>query len=72
MLGDEGHTFFVTTAGVEFARVFECGSQYYDILVSSLSYVFQWGVGRPVFTNNIAVGEQLLTPARKYRSRHGQ
>jgi hypothetical protein len=38
MFGDEGHTFFVTTTEVEFARVFECGSQYYDILVNSLQY----------------------------------
>jgi hypothetical protein len=29
MFGDEGHTFFVTTAVVEFARIFECGSQYF-------------------------------------------
>ena len=39
MFGAEGHTFFVTTTVVEFARVFSCGPQYYDILVDSLSYL---------------------------------
>jgi REP element-mobilizing transposase RayT len=39
--GGEGHAFFVTTTVVDFARLFSCGSQYYDILVSSLDYVLK-------------------------------
>lgn len=41
MFGDEGYIFFVTTTVVEFAKVFSCGSQYYDILVNSLDYVLK-------------------------------
>jgi REP element-mobilizing transposase RayT len=37
--GKEGHTFFVTTTVVEFARIFSCGTVYYDILVGSLRHV---------------------------------
>ena len=41
MFAKEGHTFFVTTTVVEFARVFSCGTQYYDILIDSLRHVLQ-------------------------------
>jgi len=41
MFAKEGHTFFVTTTVVEFAPIFSCGEQYYDILVGALRYVLR-------------------------------
>jgi putative transposase len=41
MFAKEGHIFFVTTTVVEFAKVFSCGSEYYEILVDSLRYVLE-------------------------------
>lgn len=41
MFGEEGHVFFLTTTVVEFAKIFACGPQYYDILVNSLGFVLK-------------------------------
>jgi REP element-mobilizing transposase RayT len=41
MFAKEGHTFFVTTTVVEFARIFSCGAHYFDILVDSLRHVLR-------------------------------
>ena len=39
IFGDQGLVFFITTTAVDFSRVFDCGEQYYFILLNSLKYV---------------------------------
>jgi putative transposase len=41
MFGDEGRAFFVTTTVVEFAHIFSCGPQYYEILANSLNFLLK-------------------------------
>jgi len=41
IFGAEGHVFFLTTTVVEFATVFSCGPQCYEILVASLDFVLK-------------------------------
>jgi len=41
VFGNQGHVFFVTTTVFNFDRVFDCGKEYYEILLASLSCVLR-------------------------------